>query len=181
MTPKVRSLLLTVPLSAILAVPGAAQDRPMYELPKITVTVLEEDHPLHAQAAALYDDPTRWEEAAELHKQAADAFPKNDAASYDGYDRAARLFFYAGDYSDARSTMEQAAHVAEASGDVVTAAYRYVDAAFIAVWEGYPGKRRELTAMAEELTAAPSVPDDDRYQIDALIRGVDALPESDPD
>lgn len=181
MNPQIRTVLLTAPFSALLAAPAMAQERPMYELPKITVTALEGEHPLYAQAVDLYDDPARWDEAAELHKKAADAFPNNDAASYDGYDRAARLFFYVGDYGDARTNMEKAAHVAEASGDIVTAAYRYVDAAFIAVWEGYPGKRRELTATADKLAESPKFGDEDRYQIDALIRGVGALPETEAD
>lgn len=60
-----------------------------------------------------------------------------------------RLYFYGDDFGTAREMMERAATVAETTGDIVSAAYRHVDAAFIAVWEGYPGSRREHVQMAE--------------------------------
>jgi tetratricopeptide (TPR) repeat protein len=152
-----------------------AQDRPAYELPSITVMALSDADPLYESAAALYQ-AGEWEEAARLYREAAEGIPANDPNSYFTYDQAARLYFYAGEYGDARSMMEEAAGVAEATGDMVSAAYRHVDAAFIAVWEGYPGKRREHVMAAEELAAEYDFKKADAEKIGALTRGVAALP-----
>ena len=92
------------------------------------------------------------------------------------FDQAARLYFYAGDFADARKMMERAAEVAEATGDMVSAAYRHVDAAFIAVWEGYPGSRRDHVRAAEEYAASPDMAEADAERIHALTRGVASLP-----
>jgi len=149
-----------------------AQDRPMYELPAIEVNVLQTG--LHQQAIDLYEFPERWGEAADLHRQAAENLTKNDAGQFFGYSRAALLYFYAGELSAARRSMEDAAEVAEATGDVLTAANAFVDAAFIAVAEGYDGKQREFVGEAEELIQSPVLTDDDRSAILARIEGAPA-------
>ena len=168
---------LTLPSLALLLlpIPGQAQQRPMYELPTITVASLSEAHPLHAQAAALYEE-AKWEEAATLHREAAEQAPENGPDAYQGYDRAARLYFYAGKYREAREMMEMAAHVAKATGDIVDAAYRHVDAGFIAVWEGYPSKRRENVKAAEAYAKMDGFGEEGATKIHALARGVDTLP-----
>ncbi|MEJ2547855.1 MAG: hypothetical protein P8125_08560, partial [Gemmatimonadota bacterium] len=117
--------------SVATASAAQAQDRPMYELPAIEVNVLQTG--LHQQAIDLYEFPERWGEAADLHRKAAENLPKNDAGQFFGYSRAALLYFYAGELAAARRSMEDAAEVAEATGDVLTAANAFVDAAFIAV------------------------------------------------
>jgi hypothetical protein len=149
-----------------------AQDRPMYELPAIEVNVLQTG--LHQQAIDLYEFPERWNEAADLHRKAAEILPKNDAGQYFGYSRAALLYFYAGDLPAARRSMEDAAQVAEATGDLLTAANAFVDAAFIAVAEDYDGKRREFVGDARELVESPVISDEDRAEILARIEGAPA-------
>jgi hypothetical protein len=67
--------------------------------------------------------------------------------------------------------MEKAASVAEATGDVVTAANAWVDVAFIAVVEGFDGKRRESVANARSLAEADGVSDSDRDAILVRIEG----------
>jgi tetratricopeptide (TPR) repeat protein len=128
--------LFAVPLAAF-ALPAAVQAQdaplPMYELPTITVSVLSEADPLYETASGLYQSGD-WKSAAELYREAAEGMPHNDPNSYISYDMSARLYFYAGEFTDSREMMERAAGVAEATGDVVSAAYRHVDAAFIAVW-----------------------------------------------
>jgi hypothetical protein len=153
-----------------------AQDRPMYELPAIEVNVLQTG--LHQQAIDLYEFPERWNEAADLHRKAAENLPKNDAGQYFGYSRAALLYFYAGNLPAARRSMEDAAEVAEATGDVLTAANAFVDAAFIAVAEDYAGKRREFVGDARELIESPVLGDEDRAAILARIEGAPAGVES---
>jgi len=169
--------ILSTMAGAALFLPATlvAQVRPTYELPSITVSAPSESSPLYESASALYQAGD-WEEAAELYRDAAEGMPENDPNSYLTYDQAARLYFYAGEYGDARSMMEQAAGVAEATGDMVSAAYRHVDAAFIAVWEGYPGKRREHVETAEEYAAEYDFDEADALRIGALTRGVAALP-----
>jgi hypothetical protein len=102
--------------------------------------------------------------------------PPNDPNSYPGFDMAARLYFYGDEFSSAREMMERAAGVATATGDIVTAAYRHVDAAFIAVWEGYPGSRREHVRQAESFASRTNFERAHAARIYALINGVTALP-----
>lgn len=149
--------------------------RPTYELPSITVMAPSEADPLYESAAALYQAGD-WEAAARLYRDAAEGMPENDPNSYLTFDQSARLYFYAGEFGDARRMMEEAASVAEATGDMVSAAYRHVDAAFIAVWEGYPGKRREHVMTAEEFVTEYGFAAADAEKINSLTRGVAALP-----
>jgi hypothetical protein len=164
----------------VLPGPAGAQEvpRPMYELPTITVTVLSEADPLYETASTLYQAGD-WMGAAELYRGAAEGMPENDANSYVPFDMSARLYFYANEFTESREMMERAAAVADATGDVVSAAYRHVDAAFIAVWEGYPGMRREHVAAAEKYAGAEGFDEAAADRVMALIRGVDALPMDD--
>ena len=177
-----RSTLTLVLLAALLVplLPGAsgAQEiemRPMYELPTITVTAPVETDPLYDRVTALYEQAS-WIEAAEVHREAAESMPKNDPNAYVQYDRAARLYFYGGEYAEAREMMENASEIAEATGDWVSAAYRHIDAAFISVWEGYPGKRRDHVATAEQYAEEYDFAEEDYQHVYALTRGVGMLP-----
>jgi hypothetical protein len=174
-----RNLLRAVTASVatiVIAVPAAAQDRPSFELPAIDVTVLQSD--LHQTAISLYEFPSFWELAADLHKQAADNLPRNDAGQFFGYSRAAVLYFYAGEFDDARRSMEDAAEVAEATGDVFTAANAYVDAAFVAIAEGFAGKKREFVNEARELAESEWITAEEKADILARIDGAPAGPAS---
>ncbi|MFQ5530007.1 MAG: hypothetical protein ACE5FP_06600 [Gemmatimonadota bacterium] len=176
--------ILSVAALAAFLWPSAAQaqddPRPMYELPTITVSVLSEADPLYETASGLYQAGD-WKGAAELYRGAAEDMPENDANSYISYDMAARLYFYAHEFTDSREMMERAAEVADATGDVVSAAYRHVDAAFIAVWEGFPGKRREHVEAAEMYAGADGFDEHAAARVAALTRGVDALPMDEDD
>jgi len=178
MTTGFRSLSAVATLALILPPALVAQERPMYELPSITVSALSEADPLFESAAALYESG-QWQEAAELYRDAGEAMPENDPNSYITFDQSARLYFYAGEFGEAREMMEDAARVAEATGDMIIAAYRHVDAAFIAVWEGYPAKQREHVAMAEKYAAENDFDDENLSRIHALTRGVGSLPVAD--
>ncbi len=160
----------------VAAAPAVAQDRPSFELPAIEVTVLQND--LHQTAISLYETPAFWELAGDLHKQAADELPRNSAGQFFGYSRAAVLYFHAGEFVDARRSMEEAAEVAEATGDVFTAANSYVDAAFIAIAEGYAGKKREFVSEARLLADSESITEEEKVDILARIDGAPAGPAS---
>ena len=175
---RILSTVTVVALFLPTALSAQEQPRPTYELPSISVMAPSEADPLYESAAAMYQAGD-WEEAARLYRDAAEGMPENDPNSYLTFDQAARLYFYAGEYGEARQMMEEAASVAEATGDMVAAAYRHVDAAFIAVWEGYPGKRREHVMAAEEFVAEYEFKAADAEKIGALTRGVAALPVED--
>lgn len=146
-----------------------AQSREMFQLPALQMTAFQ--NPLHRAAIELYETPIRWEEAGALHEQAARELPKNDAAAYFGFQRAAVLYFHADETARARKAMEQAADVAEATGDILTAAHTWVDAAFLAVAESYPGKKREYVRAVRELAASELLTNADRELILARVDG----------
>jgi ATP/maltotriose-dependent transcriptional regulator MalT len=175
---KMRLLGVVAASAAVIvaAAPAAAQDRPSYELPAIEVSVLQTD--LHQTAISLYELPAFWELAADLHRQAADNLPRNDAGQFFGFNRAAVLYFHAGEFDEARRAMEDAAEVAEATGDVFVAANTYVDAAFIAIAEGYAGKKREFVREARDLAQSAALTQEERAEILARIEGAPAGPAS---
>lgn len=156
----------------VAAAPVAAQDRPSYELPAIEVAVLQTD--LHQTAISLYEFPSQWKRAGDLHLEAAESLPRNDAGQFFGFSRAAILYFHAGDFDDARRAMEDAAEVAEATGDAYVAANAYVDAAFIAIAEGFAGKKREFVQDAKRLADSDAVTPEGRADIMARIEGAPA-------
>ena len=162
-----------VAVTALVAANTAvAQERATYELPAIEVTVLQTD--LHQQAIDLYEIPERWGEAADLHREAAENLSSNDAGQFFGYSRAALLYFHAGELAEARRSMEDAAQVAEATGDVLTAAHAYVDAAFIAIAEDYDGKQREFVADARGIASTDVLTEAERESILVRIDGAPA-------
>ena len=158
-------------LVAIAAVPAlaGAQSRETFELPAIQVEAFQ--NPLHVAALALYETPSRWAEAGELHEKAAKELVKNDAGQFFGFNRAAALYLYAGETARSRRAMERAASVAEATGDVFTAANAWVDAAFIAIAEGFTAKTREFVANARTLADSEVLSESDRAGILARIDG----------
>lgn len=161
----------------LLAPTGAeAQSREMFELPPLQVTAFQS--PLHSKAMDLYEQPERWEEAGELHERAAKLLPNNAADGYFGFQRAAVLYFHAGEIARSRKAMERAAEVADATGDLLTAAHTWVDAAFLAVAEGYAGKKREFVRTARELAASELLDEADRALILARIDGSDVTAET---
>lgn len=161
----------------LLAPTGAeAQSREMFELPPLQVTAFQS--PLHSKAMDLYEQPERWEEAGELHERAAKLLPNNAADGYFGFQRAAVLYFHAGEIARSRKAMERAAEVADATGDLLTAAHTWVDAAFLAVAEGYAGKKREFVRTARELAASELLDEADRALILARIDGSDVTAEA---
>lgn len=160
-------------LVAIAALPAVAsaqqQQRETFELPAIQVEAFQ--NPLHVAALELYETPARWEEAGELHEQAAKELVKNDAGQFFGYNRAAALYLYAGETARSRRAMEKAASVAEATGDDLTAANAWVDAAFIAIAEGFTAKKREFVANARTLVESETMSESDRASVLARIDG----------
>ena len=167
--------LLAIPsLASAQAQDMATEQRPMYELPALTVVVTGET-PLDQRAADLYQQG-EWSSAADLYMAAAEKMPAMEAASYRPLDMAGRLYFYGRNYSKARQAMERAAQVAEATGDIVSAALRHVDAAFIAVWEGYPASRREHIQKAQEHAQTEGFGEENAQKVRALVYGVESLP-----
>lgn len=166
-TYKLRLVGAAAALALATPTAGEAQERPMFELPPIEASVLRDD--AHVRAEALYAMPERWSEAGELHEAAAARLPDNEAGQYFGFRRAAILYAHADAPARARRAMEKAASVAEATGDVVVAAHAWVDAAFLAIEEGYPGKGREFVGNAGRLAQSGLLSDEQRRQITRRI------------
>lgn len=149
-----------------LAVPAQAQTR--YVTSGTDVTQAER---LEEQAAALYDTPAKFKEAARLHEQAAELRAAGDVKRVSNLRQAARLWYYAGSESRALHTMVRAADDAMAAGDVVTAATTYLDAAFLYREANQPAQANELIRKAQLLSTSPLITSRDR---DAILGRIQA-------
>jgi hypothetical protein len=108
---------------------------------------------LHARAAALFDQPTRYREAAALLVEAARVRSMRDAFSVQELITAGRLYAYAGEPGLGREALEGAAVRALGNGQIVEAAHALVDASFLAREEGEPDSVRRLVSRARRLAA----------------------------
>ena len=143
---------------ALQAAPAAAQ--------QIDVEKATE---LEKQAAALYTQPDRYTQAARLHVRAAQLRPAGDPEQVTDLTMAARLHYYAGNIADALRFMSSAASAAHASGDVVNAAERYMDASHLAFELGRRDAVEQFTEQARLLTFSPLIADEKRDDLRARI------------
>jgi hypothetical protein len=120
---------------------------------------------LEQKAVALYSQPERALEAAQLQRQAAGLRAPDDPKGVGALIMSARLFNYAQKPLLARKTMEAAAERALAMGDVVRAAQAYVDAALIAQEQGSSKQVVRLAHKAVLLTTSPLLRTDERAGI----------------
>jgi tetratricopeptide (TPR) repeat protein len=143
-----------------LAAPANAQTRMV-----TGETNVSEAMQLEAQAAALYQAPSKYKDAARLHERAAELRPAGDVKRVDNLVQAARLWYYAGAQSRAREVMVRAGDGALAAGDVVTAATTYLDAAFLYRDAGQPAEANRLIQKAQLLSNSPQITSSDRDDI----------------
>jgi hypothetical protein len=121
-----------------------------------------------AKAKDLFAQPKRYDEAIKLFLKAAETRDVGDPMRVQDVIMASRLSYYRQDFSRARSLMVRAADEAAATGDVITAAHSYVDAAFLARQAGEPENIEPLVRKAEMLAASPLIDRADRNGI--LVR-----------
>lgn len=124
---------------------------------------------LEARAQALLDDMDRWDDAADLYRQAAALREPGDPVAVSNLKSAARLEFYQGSEGQAQRDLEEAAQQALAIGDVVAAANAFADAAWIAGGNGKGLQARELARRARLLTHSPLITQADRSEIQGRL------------
>ncbi len=132
---------------------------------------------LQARAQALYPSPDLYPVAARLFQRSAAMRAPGDPRAVDALAMAARLLTYSGQYGRARAAMESAAERALADGDVVTAAYRFADAAYIAGNYAHTTRAEDLVERVVWLASVPGLSAGQRQ--DMLERlGPTALPSA---
>ncbi len=119
---------------------------------------------MEAQAME-YIGNQEWTRAASLFRRAADLREPGDPAAINDLVRAAQLSFYRGDEGRAIRDFESAGRRAMAIGDVLVAAYAFVDAAWIAERGGHSRRALDLLARARLLSNSPLLPEDDRRHL----------------
>ena len=125
---------------------------------------------LVARAQALHQTPAQWGVAASLYVRAGGEYAPNDPAGVEAFRMAGRLFTYVGELGRGRDAMEKAAERALETGDVVTAANAYADAAFIAAQDN--SKRtadlaRRVIWLADSDKVPAQLREEIRYRIGA--------------
>ncbi len=112
---------------------------------------------LERQARALFSQPERYGHAARLLQRAASTREIGDPERIRDLHLASRLSYYKGDEGRALVLMQQSANEALATGDVIVAANRYVDAAFLAKSAGQSAAAAEMVQKATLLAGSPLI------------------------
>jgi tetratricopeptide (TPR) repeat protein len=154
--------LMALTLVALASAPASAADSDPRPDP-------ERAQQLHAQAISLLDSPRRWAEAASLLRRSAENLSDDDPTAFTTMRFAGRVYAQAGELGKARKAFTDAAELALARGEVVDAAYAYIDAAHAASEQGATSQVIELAEKARRLTSSPLLPDADRDAIGALV------------
>jgi hypothetical protein len=124
---------------------------------------------MEAEAIRLETERDRWDDAADLYRQAARLRDAGTLETARNYVKAGRLAYYAGEHRTAMFDLRNAGENAVAAGDVVTAARAYLDAAWIAVDLEEGELARDLTLRASRLTASPLLSQEDREYFQARV------------
>jgi hypothetical protein len=112
---------------------------------------------LEQKAMALYTQPDRYCKAARLLRRAARERPLGDPVRVHDLQVASQLLYYRGKESQALALMQQSAAEALAMGDVIAAANRYVDAAFMAKATSNGNAALEMVQKATLLAGSPLI------------------------
>jgi len=112
---------------------------------------------LERQAKDLFSQPERYGRAAKLLQRAAANREIGDPERIRDLHLASRLSYYKGDEGKALTLMQQSAAEALATGDVIAAANRYVDAAFLAKSAGQLEAAAEMVQKATLLAGSPLI------------------------
>jgi hypothetical protein len=123
-----------------------------------------------ARAESLFAYPKHYDKAIGLLLKAAGTREVGDPVRVQDLVLASRLAHYREDQDRSLRFMRQAADEAAATGDVITAAHAYMDAAFLALDGGTKEIVEGLIRKAELLAYSPLIGDKDRNGILARIR-----------
>jgi len=123
-----------------------------------------------ARARSMFSNPKRYDEAIKLFLKAAETRDVGDPIRVQDIIMASRLAYYREDLGRSLSLMQRAADEAAATGDVLTAAHSYMDAAFLAKEAGTVEVVVNLVRKAEMLAWSPLISALDKEGILARIR-----------
>jgi len=112
---------------------------------------------LEQQALDLFSQPDKYCRAAKLLQQAAGEREVGDPMRVRDLHMASRLSFYGGKEVAALDLMQQSAEEALATGDVIAAANRFVDAAFLAKSAGDAEAAVKMVKRATLLAGSPLI------------------------
>jgi hypothetical protein len=126
---------------------------------------------LHAAAELLFPTPNRHAEAAELLCREADLRSGDDPDGVEAQLLCGKLYYYAGELTQSRDALEDAARRALANGDVVQAAHAFVDASLIAEMQGKSRAVGDLAGKARMLAGSPLLTSGQRLAIEERIAG----------
>ena len=128
---------------------------------------------IEERARSLFSSPARYGEAARLLLKAADQREIGDPQRVKNLSMASRLRYYRGDAEEALALMQRAAAEAMSTGDVLTAAWGYIDGAFLAQEIGQVDVAAEMLKKSERLSHSPLIAQSDRDEIRArtALRG----------
>ncbi|MGD8278426.1 MAG: hypothetical protein PVH00_10390 [Gemmatimonadota bacterium] len=112
---------------------------------------------LESQALDLFSQPDQYCKAAKLLQRAAKERALGDPVRIRDLHLASRLSYYGGREGKALDLMQQSAAESLATGDVIAAANRYVDAAFLAKSTGDAGLALEMVKKATLLAGSPLI------------------------
>lgn len=127
----------------------------------------EDPAALEAKAEQYLPDRGKWNQAAELYRQAAALRPAGDALAIADLKSAARLAFYRGKDRQAIRDLEKAGQRALDIGDVVAAANAFADAAWIAGKDGNGARAKALMERAQLLALSPLISPTDRAELES--------------
>lgn len=148
-------------LGMLVAVPAHAQSTRFASATTDPSRAVE----LESRAAALYNAPNKFREAARLHEEAAGLRAADDEMKVENLRQAARLYYYTGAKRQAWVAMERAGDAALAAGDVVNAASSYLDAAFLFRAGKQAADVQRMIRKAQLLTNSPLLSAQDRASI----------------
>lgn len=120
---------------------------------------------LVARAQALHESPSEWAVAASLYKKSASLRAPGDPKAIEALAMAGRLYTYAGESGRGYKAMEAAAEQALGTGDVLTAAHLFAEAAFIAGNYDHNMRSADLVERVVWLAAAPGLTGDQRSEV----------------
>jgi hypothetical protein len=158
--------LAALSLALAFATPAAAQATlsPVKVVTALSSSTSARADEIERRASELVAHVATWRDAAQLYRQAAD-LRQGDPTAPATYRMSAWLYAGSGNRGLARRMLEKAGEQSAATGDPVTAAHTYIDAAFAAAEDGRTDLVRRLVAKARVLAAADVLSQEQRASI----------------
>jgi hypothetical protein len=162
--------VLAAGLFGAMAAPGSASQYAETAVPSASRSKTIDPQEFESRAKSLFSNPKRYDEAIKLFLKAADTREVGDPVRVKDVIMASRLAYYREDMARSLSLMQRAADEAAATGDVLTAAHAYMDAAFLARGFTNADVVVALVKKAELLAYSPLISELDKEGILVRIR-----------